>query len=32
LAFKHHVTAEEVENVLASYPKFRFVEKGERFI
>lgn len=30
LAFKHRVTAEEVEDVLAGNPKFRFVEKGER--
>ena len=30
LAFKHHVTAEEVEEALANRPKFHFVEKGER--
>ena len=30
LALKHRVTAEEVEDVLASHPKFRFVEKGDR--
>jgi uncharacterized DUF497 family protein len=30
LAFKHHVSAEEIEDLLTSQPKFRFVEKGER--
>lgn len=30
LAFKHHVEIYEVEELLASKPKFRFVEKGER--
>ena len=30
LAFKHHVETDEVEQVLAGKPKFRFVEKGER--
>ena len=30
LAFKHNVTPDEVEEVLANRPKFRFVEKGER--
>ncbi len=28
LAFKHNVTPDEVEEVLANRPKFRFVEKG----
>ena len=31
LASKHHVTTEEVEEVLAGQPKFRFVEQGHRF-
>lgn len=30
LAFKHHVEAHEVEEVLNDRPKIRFVEKGER--
>jgi len=30
LASKHHVETDEVEEVLNSKPKFRFVEKGER--
>lgn len=30
LGFKHHVTVDEVEEVLEGHPKFRFVEKGER--
>lgn len=30
LAFKHQVETYEVEEVLDSKPKFRFVEKGER--
>lgn len=30
LATKHHVEADEVEEVLNGRPKFRFVEKGER--
>ncbi len=30
LAFKHQVESYEVEQVLSSKPKFRFVEKGER--
>jgi hypothetical protein len=30
LAFKHHVETYEVEEVLDSKPKFRFVERGER--
>ncbi len=30
LAFKHHVETHEVEEVLGSKPKFRFVEKGKR--
>ena len=30
LGFKHHVTVDEVEEVLEGRPKFRFVEKGER--
>jgi hypothetical protein len=30
LAVKHHVEIDEVEEVLSSQPKFRFVEKGER--
>ena len=30
LAFKHHVAANEVEEVLGSRPKSRLVEKGER--
>jgi uncharacterized DUF497 family protein len=30
LAWKHHVEPEEVEEVLSSQPKIRFVEKGER--
>jgi len=28
LEFKHHVETDEVEEVLSSKPKFRFVEKG----
>ena len=27
---KHHVQKDEVEQALASTPKFRFLEKGER--
>jgi uncharacterized DUF497 family protein len=30
LIFKHHVETDEVEQVLDSKPRFRFVEKGER--
>lgn len=30
LATKHRVTPNEVEEVLRTKPKFRFVEKGER--
>ena len=30
LAFKHHVTTYEVEEMLSRKPKFLFVEKGER--
>jgi len=30
LAIKHHVDPDEVEEVFAGSPKFRFVEKGER--
>ena len=30
LAFKHHVETDEVEEVLSSQAKFRFVERGER--
>ncbi|MDI6791519.1 MAG: BrnT family toxin [bacterium] len=30
LAFKHQVETDEVEEVLDSKPKFRFVEKGEQ--
>jgi len=30
LAFKHHVTTEEVEEMLRNNPRFLFVEKGER--
>ena len=30
LAVKHHVETDEVEELLAGKPKFRFVEKGER--
>ncbi len=30
LAAKHHVEPDEVEQVLNSQPKIRFVEKGER--
>jgi uncharacterized DUF497 family protein len=30
LAVKHRVDPEEVEEVLRSRPKFRFVEKGDR--
>ena len=30
LASKHHVEHDEVEQVLNSQPKIRFVEKGER--
>lgn len=30
LGFKHHVEPDEVEQVLNSKPKIRFVEKGER--
>ncbi len=30
LAFKHHVDIHEVEELFASEPKFRYVEKGER--
>jgi uncharacterized DUF497 family protein len=30
LASKHHVEPDEVEQVLNSKPKIRFVEKGER--
>jgi uncharacterized DUF497 family protein len=30
LAFKHHVETDEVEEVFAGKPKFRFVESGER--
>lgn len=30
LASKHHVNPDEVEQVLNSQPKIRFVEKGER--
>ena len=30
LAVKHHVEIDEVEEVLSSQPKFRFVENGER--
>ena len=30
LESKHHVTTEEVEDVLASQPRFRFVERGYR--
>lgn len=30
LAFKHKVETYEVEEVLSSKPKFRFVKKGER--
>jgi hypothetical protein len=30
LAFKHHVTPDEVEEVLKGKAQFRFIEKGER--
>jgi uncharacterized DUF497 family protein len=30
LAWKHHVSTDEVEQVFGGKPKFRFVEKGER--
>ncbi len=30
LWYKHHVEIEEVEDVLVSKPKFRFVQKGKR--
>jgi uncharacterized DUF497 family protein len=30
LVVKHHVEPEEVEEVLSNYPKFRFVEYGDR--
>lgn len=30
LAVKHHVEPEEVEEVLYSRPKFRFIEAGDR--
>ncbi len=30
LAVKHHVTPDEVEEVLGNNPKFYFVEKGDR--
>ncbi len=30
LAVKHHVEPEEVEQVLNSRPKIRFIERGER--
>jgi len=30
LGFKHNVKQDEVEEVLASHPQFRFVEKGHR--
>ena len=30
LAFKHHVEAYEVEEMLNNRPKIRFVEKGQR--
>jgi hypothetical protein len=30
LASKHHVEPEEVEQVLNSNPRIRFIEKGER--
>lgn len=30
LAFKHHVEIHEVEELFATAPKFRYVEKGER--
>ena len=29
LAFKHHVETDEVEEVLSSQAKFRFVERGK---
>ena len=30
LAFKHQVDIHEVEEVLNNFPKFRFIEKGDR--
>lgn len=30
LAFKHHVDIQEVEEIFAGAPRFRYVEKGER--
>ena len=30
LTVKHHVSTNEVEEVLGNKPKFRFVEKGDR--
>ncbi|MBI5788680.1 MAG: BrnT family toxin [Candidatus Schekmanbacteria bacterium] len=29
LAYKHHLTQDEVEQVLANYPKYRFLENGK---
>ena len=31
LASKHHVMTTEVEEVFANRPRFRFVDKGDRF-
>jgi hypothetical protein len=29
LLWKHHVTTDEVEEVLSNFPKYRFIERGD---